>query len=143
MGGMGLVSTVGDYARFAQLLLNRGEWHGRRIVSAEAVDAQMTNHLPEAMLAKEFRTGHMHFRPGFGYGYSGAVFYDPRRAGAPVGRGTYEWDGAAGTWFWADPEHDLLYVGMIQLLSYSAPPMQRITQDLLGDAILDRRQAAG
>lgn len=48
------------------------------------------------MLAKEFRTGQMHFRRGFGYGYTGTVFYDPRRAGAPVGRGTYEWDGAAG-----------------------------------------------
>jgi CubicO group peptidase (beta-lactamase class C family) len=36
-GGMGLVSTVDDYARFAQLLLNRGEWAGKRIVSAAAV----------------------------------------------------------------------------------------------------------
>jgi len=136
MGGMGLVSTVDDYARFAQVLLNRGEWHGRRVVSAEAVDAQLTNHLPEAMLHPGFRTGHMHFRPGFGYGHNGAVVHDPARAGARVGRGTYEWDGAAGTWFWVDPEHDLLYIGMIQLMSYSGPPMQKITQDLIADAIL-------
>ncbi|GAB3569045.1 serine hydrolase domain-containing protein [Amycolatopsis endophytica] len=136
-GGMGLVSTVGDYARFAQLLLNRGDWHGRRIVSAEAVTAQMTNQLPEDLLARGFRAGHMYLRPGFGYGYNGAVFHDPALAGAPVGRGTYQWDGAAGTWFWVDPEHDLLYVGMIQLLSYTAPPLQKMTQALLHDALLD------
>lgn len=57
---------------------------------------------------------------------------------APVGRGTYQWDGAAGTWFWVDPEHDLLYVGMIQLLSYAAPPLQKITQALIAEALLDR-----
>ncbi|MFF0771606.1 serine hydrolase domain-containing protein [Nonomuraea wenchangensis] len=55
----------------------------------------------------------------------------------PVGRGTYQWDGAAGTWFWVDPQHDLFYIGMIQLLSSSAPPLQKITQALLADAILD------
>ncbi|MET8992849.1 hypothetical protein ABZW49_46025 [Nonomuraea wenchangensis] len=55
----------------------------------------------------------------------------------PVGRGTYQGDGAAGTWFWVDPQHDLLYIGMIQLLSSSAPPLQKITQALLADAILD------
>ncbi len=137
MGGMGLVSTIGDYARFAQLLLDRGEWHGRRIVSAESVTAQMSNQLPEPLLEHGFHVGHMDLRPGFGYGYNGAVFHDPALAGSPVGRGTYQWDGAAGTWFWADPEHDLLYIGMIQLLSYAAPPLQKITQALLADAILD------
>ena len=39
----------------------------------------------------------------------------------PVGKGHYHWDGAAGTWFWVDPVNDLLYVGMIQLLSESRP----------------------
>ncbi|UOZ07104.1 serine hydrolase [Amycolatopsis sp. WQ 127309] len=138
MGGMGLVSTIGDYAKFAQLLLNRGEWHGRRIVSEEALAAQMSNQLPESLLEKGFHAGHMDLRPGFGYGYDGAVFHDPALAGAPVGRGTYQWDGAAGTWFWVDPEHDLLYVGMIQLLSYAAPPLQKITQALIAEALLDR-----
>ncbi|MDV9168993.1 hypothetical protein R6V09_02415 [Streptomyces sp. W16] len=47
------------------------------------------------------------------------------------------WDGAAGTWFWAAPEHDLQYIGLIQLLSYSAPPLQAITQRLMADAILE------
>ncbi|KAA9149140.1 beta-lactamase family protein [Amycolatopsis acidicola] len=132
-GGMGLVSTAGDYARFAQMLLDGGAG----IVSTEALTAQLSNQLPEALLRRGFHVGHMDLRPGFGYGYNGAVFHDPVAAGAPVGRGTYQWDGAAGTWFWVDPEHDLLFVGMIQLLSYSAPPLQKITQALLADALLD------
>ncbi|MCX5561387.1 serine hydrolase [Streptomyces sp. NBC_00038] len=137
LGGMGLVSTAADYARFAQLLLNRGEFAGQRIVSAASVETQMTNHLPDALLTHEYQAGHYRIRPGFGYGWNGAVVHDPEQAGLPVGRGTYMWDGAAGTWFWADPEHDLIHIGMIQLLSYSAPPLQRITQHLMADAILD------
>ena len=141
-GGMGLYSTLHDYARFAQLLLNRGVWEGRRLVSEDALAAQMSNHLPESMLAKPWVTGQMHFRPGFGYGYDGAVVFDPVAAELPVGRGSYFWDGAAGTWFWVDPENDLLYVGMIQLFSYSAPPLQALTQTAMADAILDRVEAS-
>ena len=96
---------------------------GRRIVSEKALAEQMSNHLPEAMLAERWDAGQMHFRPGFGYGYDGAVVYDPEAAGLPVGRNSYFWDGAAGTWFWVDPENDLLYVGMIQLFSvFGAAP---------------------
>jgi CubicO group peptidase (beta-lactamase class C family) len=133
---MGLFSTVDDYARFAQLLLNGGQWEGRRIVSETALRAQMTNYVPDSLLAQRFQAGHMYFRPGFGYGYDGAVVYDPVAAGLPVGRGSYFWDGAAGTWFWVDPENDLLYVGLIQLLSHRAPPLQRLTQTAMADAIL-------
>ena len=53
-------------------------------------------------------------RPGFGYGFNCAVIYDPPEAGSPVGKGTFFWDGAAGTWFWVDPANDVVFVGMIQ-----------------------------
>lgn len=52
-----------------------------------------------------------------------------------MGRGTYHWDGAAGTWFWVDPEHDLLFVGMVQTLGRNGPPLQETTQRLMADAI--------
>lgn len=135
MGGAGLYSTALDYARYAQMLLNGGELEGRRIVSAAGVREQMTNRLPEALLETRFVAGHQKFRPGFGYGYNGVVFTDPALAGIPVGKGTYHWDGAAGTWFWVDPENDLAFVGMIQLLSYAAPPLQERTQMLMAGAI--------
>jgi CubicO group peptidase (beta-lactamase class C family) len=136
LGGAGLFSTVGDYARFAQMLLNRGELDGIRIVSAQGIAEQMTNRLADDLLETRFVVGHHKFRPGFGYGYNGVVFTDPDLAGLPVGKGTYHWDGAAGTWFWVDPQNDLLFVGMIQLLSFTAPPLQELTQRLIADAMI-------
>jgi CubicO group peptidase (beta-lactamase class C family) len=136
IGGGGLVSTVGDYARFAQMLLNGGELDGARIVSAAALKLQMSSALTADFVAKGWGVGAQQLRPGFSYAFNGAVFTDPKLAGVPVGKGTYHWDGAAGTWFWVDPVHDLLYVGMIQLLSESAPPLQKTTQTLMADAII-------
>jgi CubicO group peptidase (beta-lactamase class C family) len=135
-GGGGLVSTVSDYAKFAQMLLNGGEFGGQRIVSAAALHLMMSNHLSDEMIAARHGVGHQQLRPGFGYGFNGAVFTDPALAGVPVGLGTYHWDGAAGTWFWVDPAHDLLYVGLIQLLSETAPPLQKTTQTMMADAIV-------
>jgi CubicO group peptidase (beta-lactamase class C family) len=136
-GGAGLVSTAADYARYAQMLLNAGELNGTRIVSEEAIGEQMTNRLSDELLATRFVAGHQKFRPGFGYGYNGVVFTDPSLAGVPVGQGTYHWDGAAGTWFWVDPENELLFVGMIQLLSFTAPPLQELTQRMIAEAMID------
>lgn len=133
-GGGGLVSTVGDYARFAQMLLGRGEARGVRVMSEAAARLMTTNHLPQALMKGGFLTGHQKIRPGFGMGFNGVVFTDPNLAGVPVGRGTYHWDGAAGTWFWIDPENDLLFVGLSQHLSYAAPALQAQTQTLMAKA---------
>ena len=136
-GGAGLVSTAADYARFAQMLLNGGELAGARILSPEAVKLQTSNHLPQIMLETGYGVGQQMIRRGFGYGFDGAVFTDPEAAGIPVGKGTYQWDGAAGTWFWVDPTNDLLFVGMIQLMSTTAPPTQAMTQKRMAEAILN------
>jgi CubicO group peptidase (beta-lactamase class C family) len=143
IGGGGLASTALDYARFAQMLLNGGELDGVRIVSQAALKQQMSNHLPDAILEGGFGVGAQQIRPGFGHGFDGAVFHDPMAAGVPVGRGTYHWDGAAGTWFWVDPEHDLMFVGMIQLFSERAPPLQKIAQTLMADAFTPSVRPAG
>jgi len=136
MGGGGLVSTTPDYARFAQMLLGRGILDGRRIISEAAARLMMTNHLPDALMEKGFVAGHHRIRPGFGFGFNGVVFTDPDLAGVPVGKGTYHWDGAAGVYFWVDPENDLLFVAMTQHLSYTAPPLQARCQTLMADAIV-------
>jgi CubicO group peptidase (beta-lactamase class C family) len=137
LGGGGLVSTAADYARFAQMLLNKGELAGRRIVSASAIELMMRNHLSEALMAGGFGVGFQQIRPGFGHGFDGAVFTDPELAGVPVGKGTYQWDGAAGTWFWVDPTNDLLFVGLIQRMALpGSPAVQTITQTLMAEALL-------
>lgn len=135
-GGGGLYSTATDYARYAQMLLNGGAFGGKRLLSEAAVKLQMTNHLPDWMLEHRYLVGQQHIRPGFGYGFNGVVFTDPALAGVPVGRGTYHWDGAAGTWFWVDPENDLVFVGLIQLLSWNAPPLQVTTQTMMAEALV-------
>ena len=61
-------------------------------------------------------------RPGFGYGYNGAVEFDPLAANLPDGQGTFTWDGAAGTWFWVDPTNDVVFIGMIQRMYGKGSP---------------------
>jgi CubicO group peptidase (beta-lactamase class C family) len=137
IGGGGLVSTAADYARFAQMLLNGGELDGRRVVSQAALKQQMSNHLSDAILTGGFGVGLQQIRPGYGHGFDGAVFHDPAAAGVPVGEGTYQWDGAAGTWFWVDPVHDLAYVGLIQRFAEGSENLQKITQTMMADCYLD------
>jgi CubicO group peptidase (beta-lactamase class C family) len=135
-GGGGLYSTAADYARFAQMLLNKGELDGVRIISEDAAKLMMSNHLSDAILAGGHGVGLQQIRPGYGHGFDGAVFHDPPAAGSRVGRGTYQWDGAAGTWFWVDPENDVMFVGLIQRMAEEgAIHFQAITQDLIADAL--------
>ncbi|MDB5432734.1 MAG: beta-lactamase [Caulobacter sp.] len=137
-GGGGLYSTLDDYARFAQMLLNGGELGGVRILTRESVALMTTNHLPERILTAGVEAGFQRIAPGRGYAFNGAVFTDPAAAGRPVGPGTYQWDGASGVWFWIDPRNDVLFVGMIQrMLQEGMPRLQDLTQDLVA-AAMDR-----
>ncbi len=140
-GGGGLFSTADDYARFGQMLLGKGELDGARILTPQAVALMTANHLTEEIMAGGYGVGRQAIRPGFGHGFNGAVFTDPALAGSKVGRGTYQWDGAAGTWFWIDPENDLVFVGMIQRMDERVPPNQRVTQALMAEALGARTPA--
>ena len=113
-GGGGLTSTAEDYLRFAQMLLNRGELDGVRILAPGTVKLMTTNHLAPNLLTGEFSIGAATMRPGLGWGYDCAVFYDPLAANEIVGKDTFFWNGAADTWFWIDPTNDLIFVGMTQ-----------------------------
>ena len=76
-------------------------------------------------------------RPGFGYGYDCAVVFDPLAANLPDGRGTFFWDGAAGTWFWVDPTNDVIFVGMIQRqLSPASPPVEYESRSVVYQALI-------
>ena len=116
-GGGGLVSTAEDYYRFAQMLANGGELAGKRILAPASVTLMTSNHLPQNLLTGEFGIGQHIMRPGFGYGFNCAVVFDPAAAVLPDGKGTFFWDGAAGTWFWVDPTNDIVFVGMIQRMT--------------------------
>lgn len=116
MGGTSFRSTALEYARFARMLLNRGSLGGVRVLKPESVDLLLGNLLSEDFLRNSYATVNYMIGGGNGHGMNGMVCIDPVAAGRPVGRGTYEWGGAHGTWFWADPEHDIVCVGMTNRL---------------------------
>jgi len=137
-GGGGLYSTANDYLRFAQMLLNGGELEGHRLLAPATVALMRANHLPPALMDVRFGIGLYRLRSGFGFGYDVAVFEDPQKVGSITGKGTYLWDGAAGTWFWIDPSNDVVFVGMIQrMVAGGMPNAENLSRTLVHQALLD------
>ncbi len=96
-GAVGLLSTGSDFLRFAQMLLNRGELDGVRLLKADTVETMVGNGLPDAVLASR-GNGVM----GWGLGNVNVVM-KPEALRYAANRGEYGWDGTAGTIFWNDP----------------------------------------
>jgi CubicO group peptidase (beta-lactamase class C family) len=137
-GGGGMVSTAEDYYRFAQMLGNGGELNGKRILAPSSVRLMASNHVPAELLTGKFGIGLQVMRPGMGYGYNCAVEFDPPEANLPDGKGTFFWDGAAGTWFWIDPTNDLVFIGMIQrLLGPASPNLEFESRPVVYQALVD------
>ena len=113
-----MVSTAEDYYRFAQMLGNGGALGDARVLAPATVKLMASNHLPANLLTGEFGIGQHMMRPGFGYGFNCAVVIDPGDAALPDGKGTFFWDGAAGTFFWVDPTNDIVFVAMIQRMTH-------------------------
>ncbi|WP_291844432.1 serine hydrolase domain-containing protein [Maricaulis sp.] len=128
-GGGGLFSTADDFLRFGRMLLGGGELDGVRVLTEASVETIMTNQISHAVAAGGFGIGFQQIRPGYQYGYNGVVVTDPRLGGVAVGEGTYLWDGRAMTWFWVDPAHDIVFVGMVQRnAGPGMPELQPLTQ---------------
>lgn len=110
-GGHGLFSTVGDYFRFAQMLLNEGEFEGARVLSKQTVQTMRSNQLAAPMLP--FAIGPVPYS-GYGFGLAGRVRMDAAACAFPGGEGEFGWEGAARTSFWVDPENAVVGVLMMQ-----------------------------
>ena len=119
-GGGGLVGTTHDYARFAQMFLNKGALGGNQVLKPETVELMRTNAIGELRLYSDGTTANPGL-PGVGFGMDFAVYDDTSITGQPYGKGTHYWGGAAGTWFWIDPANDLFFVGMIQSMGGARP----------------------
>jgi len=127
-GGAGLVSTAFDYLRFAQMLLNGGELDGVRILAPATVRLLASNHLADDIRAKSQESFSEH--TGMGFGVDVAVVLDSAKAGTLRAEGTYDWGGAAGTWFWIDPRNDLIFIGMMQVMDrWKDPQLKSIDTD--------------
>jgi CubicO group peptidase (beta-lactamase class C family) len=119
-GGGGLVGTTHDYARFAQMFLNKGTLGGNTVLKPETVELMRTNAIGDLKLYSDGTTANPGL-PGVGFGMDFAVYDDSSITGQPYGKGTHYWGGAAGTWFWIDPANDLFFVGMIQSMGGARP----------------------
>lgn len=107
-GGGGLYSTAHDYMRFAQMLLNKGELDGARILGNRTVELMASSHIGDLYGPSAGRA------EGLGFGLTVEVVLDPVLANTRRGKGSFSWGGAFGTYFWVDPYNDLVGLMMIQ-----------------------------
>jgi CubicO group peptidase (beta-lactamase class C family) len=110
-GGAGMVGTVGDYARFAQMLLNGGALDGRRYLKPETVALMTSDHIgPETKIARDYS-----YFPGGDSGFGlGFAVRTARLPNALLPPGEYRWDGVGGTFFFIDPKDDMFAILMMQ-----------------------------
>ncbi|WHY02620.1 serine hydrolase domain-containing protein [Neobacillus sp. DY30] len=111
-GGGGLLSTLGDYSRFAHMLANGGELNGVKILGRKTIELMATNHL-QPDVAQHYNWD---FLKGYGYGLGVRVMIDPLLAGSNSSIGEFGWCGLAGTWVLIDPKEKVSAVYMQQML---------------------------
>jgi CubicO group peptidase (beta-lactamase class C family) len=113
-GGAGLVSTAADYSRFAQMLLNKGELDGHRILSRKTIELMTSNSIGDIMVSDGFRRNGLGDKFGYGFGIrtERGVFDELESIGI------YGWDGAFYTRFWIDPKEDMIGIFLSQVDNY-------------------------
>ena len=126
-GGGGLSSTIEDYARFAQMLLNGGELAGTRLLSRKTVELMTSDHLPDMGIEDAAL--------GFGLGFS--VVRPGKDLGTPASPGTFGWGGFFNTTFFIDPAEDMFGIFMSQLYPNGNLGLQERFRVLAYQAIAD------
>lgn len=120
-GGGGLVSTVSDYINFGQMLLNKGQFNGERLLGRQTVEWMVQNHLPEGI--------HPMNEPCNGFGLGGAVLINPGLSHRPGSVGKFGWGGAANTEWWIDPAEELQCLLMLQYMpAFTFPIVEDFAQ---------------
>ena len=118
-----------DYLRFAQMLLNRGELDGVRLLSAKTVEMMTANGLSEAV--QKTRGGSM------GWGLANVQVLLSPAADDPASKGEYGWDGTAGTIFWVDPGKEMVTVLMTQSSPSNPDQIRQRFKAIVQQAIVD------
>ena len=130
-GGGGLWSTAEDYLQFAQMLVNKGELNGTRLLGPRTVELMASNHVGD-LYAKAGRTGGA---PGKGFGLTVDVVLDAVEArNDHRSTGSFGWSGAFGTTFWVDPREELTAILLVQT---PGGPLRADFQNAVMQAIVD------
>jgi CubicO group peptidase (beta-lactamase class C family) len=118
-GGHGLFATIGDYARFVQMLLNGGELDGERILAPSIVEFMHLNHVSSELLP--FAINGV-TRTGYGFGLGSQVLLNVAESALPGSVGEVSGGGATRTHFWIDARKELIGVLMTQYMAgYDLP----------------------
>jgi len=141
-GGGGLVSTVEDYMKFSQMLLNKGEYEGKRYLGRKTIEFMTSNHMgtesaDEGLTSLFNMLGSGYRVRGMGFGVTGSVVINPALSGLPVSEGVYSWGGAASTHFWIDHKEELLGIVHTQLLPDGTYPVRELMQLATYQAIIE------
>lgn len=138
-GGGGLVSTAADYMRFARMLLNGGELDGVRLLGPKTLALMTANHLPGGVdlprMSRSMFSEATYEGVGFGLGF--ATTLTPATTLIPGSAGDFFWGGAASTFFWVDPQEDLIGLFLTQMLPSSAYPVRRQLRTMVYSAITE------
>ena len=137
-GGVGLLSSVPDYVRFSQMILDRGKIPGteERILSEATAALIYENAVPEAAMP----IGDSRYWLGSGWSLGGFnVVLDPSTYAYPVSKSTIWWDGSAGTRFFIDPIEGTVIVIMAQVSPSNGGGFRENFSHLVDAAIIERR----
>lgn len=134
-GGGGLVSTAPDYWRFAQMMLNRGELGGRRIIAPETVDLMTRNQVDKRLLPLSYNGISETEYGGYGFGLGYGINMEPADTAAAGSRGDFGWGGMADTYCWVDPAERLVGILMQQHLPSLVHPGRKDFRDAVYAAI--------
>ncbi|WP_428925201.1 serine hydrolase domain-containing protein [Marinibacterium sp. SX1] len=135
-GGGGLVGTIDDYMRFAEMLRRGGEANGHRILSPATLDFMMRNHLRGEIAEMGPTSFAEQPMQGTGFGLGGSVVIDPARARTPGSVGDFSWGGMASTYFWIDRARQLSAVFFTQLAPSSSYPSRAELKALVHGAMV-------
>jgi CubicO group peptidase (beta-lactamase class C family) len=135
-GGGGLLSTAADYARFCQMLLNRGELNGVWLLSPKTIAVMTSDQVPPGIP----RLGYEDMAPtpemGHSFGLGFAVRTDPGHSPLSGSGGDYFWAGAYGTYFWVDPQEKMFAVMMVQMPFPQSGSYRRAMRELVYGALV-------
>ncbi|WP_413782769.1 serine hydrolase domain-containing protein [Thalassovita sp.] len=134
-GGGGLIGTLDDYMKFAEMLRRGGE-AGARLLSPKTVAFMRQNHLRGDIASMGPASFAEQPMEGMGFGLGGAVVLEPGRSRVPGSKGDFSWGGMASTFFWTDPEMDLSVVFFTQLSPSSSYPSRAELKALVHGAVI-------
>ena len=135
--GGGLISTMADYARFAEMLRRGGALDGVRLLAPRTVRFMTQNHLPGDLASMGQPVFAEVSFAGVGFGLGFWVMLDPARAHVSGNPGDYGWGGRASTVFLVDPAEEMVAIFLTQLLPSSAYPLRSELRALIYQALTD------